>query len=153
MYLKTILEIGETGSEPRVKAIASRLGVTMPSVTGAVETLKKKGLVDHSPYGNVKLTTKGRRTARQVKNSNDLILEFLRDVLKLPESIATRDACELEHVISGQTLDHVGMFLRFTQVCQKGAPELLAHFDSWLRLQEKGEACPDCELGKSTCPS
>ena len=73
MYLKTIFEIDNAGDRARVKAIAERLGVTMPSVSGAVENLQKRGLVQHTPYGDVRLTTKGRRVAREVKERNDTI--------------------------------------------------------------------------------
>ena len=111
MYLKTIFEIAGAGSQPRVKAIADRLGVTMPSVSGAVESLQKKGLVQHSPYGDVRLTTKGQRVAREVKNRNDLIYRFLLEVLRLPEATASRDACVLEHVVSPKTLDRLRPYL------------------------------------------
>ena len=144
MYLKTILEITGDGGQPRVKAIAERLGVTMPSVSGAVENLQRKGLVEHSPYGTVKLTGKGRRTARRVKDRNDLIYEFLRDVLRLPQDIASQDACELEHVVSRQTLDRFSAFLQFTQVCPLGADMMLKHFGAWLDCAEQDGECTEC---------
>jgi len=82
MYLKTIYEIDDEGRTARVKAIADQLGVTMPSVSGAIETLQSMGLVEHSPYAAVKLTEKGMRAAREVKNRNIVLLRFLQDILK-----------------------------------------------------------------------
>jgi DtxR family Mn-dependent transcriptional regulator len=110
MYLKTIYQIVDEGSAPRVKSIADRLGVKMPSVTGALETLRARGLVSHDRYGDVQLTARGKKTARDVKGRNDLIHKFLLEVLKLPPDIAAQDACILEHVVSPMTLERLGSF-------------------------------------------
>lgn len=136
MYLKTIFEIAGDGGQPRVKTIAQRLGVTMPSVSGAIENLQKKGLVEHTPYGDVKLTTKGRRVARQVKDRNNLIYRFLLDVLKLPPATATRDACVLEHVVSPKTLERLSSFLRFTENYEQEFGQLLDQYAEWLGQEE-----------------
>ncbi|HET6349812.1 MAG TPA: metal-dependent transcriptional regulator [Candidatus Krumholzibacteria bacterium] len=144
MYLKTIYEIVDEGSEPRVKSIAERLGVRMPSVTGALETLRVRGLVSHDRYGDVRLTVRGRKTAREVKTRNDLLHKFLLEVLKLPPEIAARDACVLEHVVSPVTLERLESFLNFLRVCNRGASETIAHFEDWLSCQERGAACREC---------
>lgn len=144
MYLKTIYEIVGEGSEPRVKAIAVRLGVKMPSVTGALETLQQRGLVAHDRYGDVQLTTRGKRVARDVKDRNDLIYKFLLEVLRLPAATASRDACVLEHVVSPKTLERLESFLEFLHVCNRGANETISHFGNWLDCCEKGESCRAC---------
>lgn len=154
MYLKTIFEIDGAGQQARVKVIADRLGVTMPSVSGAIENLQKRGLVQHSPYGDVKLTGKGRRLAREVKDRNELLYRFLLEVLHLPEHIASRDACVLEHVVSPKTLERLSSFLEFTHVCERGAGEMIAHFSEWLECTERGDACQACiKEGGKTCAS
>jgi DtxR family Mn-dependent transcriptional regulator len=145
MYLKTILEIADGGDAPRVKAIAERLGVTMPSVSGAVDTLQRRGLVEHTPYGAVRLTSKGSRVAREVKDRNELIYQFLLEVLQLPESIASRDACVLEHVVSPKTLERISVFLEFTRACPRTGDEALAHFAKWLSHPGARDVCPACE--------
>ncbi len=133
MYLKTIFEITSDGEQQRVKLIAQRLGVTMPSVTGAIENLQFKELVEHTPYGDVKLTQKGRRIARQVRERNDLIFRFLRDVLTLPATTASRDACVLEHVVSSKTLDRMSSFLRFTEEHKDEASRVIGLYTEWLK--------------------
>lgn len=154
MYLKTIYEIVDEGSEPRVKCIADRLGVKMPSVTGALETLQVRGLVSHDRYGDVRLTARGKKTARDVKDRNDLLHKFLLEVLKLPPEIAARDACVLEHVVSPVTLERLGAFLEFLRVCKGGANEAISHFADWLDCQEGGGACGRCaEHGGPRCAS
>lgn len=144
MYLKTIYEIVDEGSEPRVKAIAARLGVKMPSVTGALETLRGRGLVSHDRYGDVRLTARGKRTARDVKERNDLIHRFLLEVLQLPPTTASHDACVLEHVVSPMTLDRLASFLEFLRVCSRGANETISHFGQWLDCRERDDACGEC---------
>jgi DtxR family Mn-dependent transcriptional regulator len=154
MYLKTIYEIVDEGSEPRVKLIADRLGVKMPSVTGALETLRGRGLVAHDRYGDVRLTARGKRTARDVKHRNDLLYTFLLDVLKLPAETAARDACVLEHVVSPMTSERLSAFLEFLRVCRGGANEAIAHFQGWLDRQERGGGCGECAAhGGPRCSS
>jgi DtxR family Mn-dependent transcriptional regulator len=154
MYLKTIYEIVHEGSEPRVKLIADRLGVKMPSVTGALETLRHRGLVSHDRYGDVRLTVRGRETARDVKDRNDLIHKFLLEVLKVPSDTAARDACVLEHVVSPVTLERLGAFLEFLRVCKGGANETISHFQNWLECQDGAGACAMCaEHGGPRCSS
>jgi DtxR family Mn-dependent transcriptional regulator len=136
MYLKTILEIVGDGDQPRVKVIAQRLNVTMPSVSGAIENLQKKGLVEHTPYGDVKLTSKGRRVARQVKERNHLIYRFLLEILKLPEATAERDACTLEHVVSSKTLDRLASFLRFTESHSGEVKGVIDLYAKWSENEE-----------------
>ena len=153
MYLKTIYEIVDEGSEPRVKAIADRLGVKMPSVTGALENLRERGLVSHDRYGDVRLTVRGRKTARDVKDRNDLLHKFLLDVLKLPPETAARDACVLEHVVSPVTFERLGAFLEFLRVCKGGANQAISHFSEWLECHE-GDACGGCAIhGGKRCSS
>jgi len=154
MYLKTIYQIVDEGSEPRVKTIADRLGVRMPSVTGALETLRSRGLVSHDRYGDVQLTARGRKTAREVKGRNDLIHKFLLDVLKLPPDTAAQDACILEHVVSPMTLERLGSFLEFLRVCNRGANETIAHFEHWIACDERGDHCHECPgPGGTRCDS
>jgi DtxR family Mn-dependent transcriptional regulator len=136
MYLKTIFEIDDAGSRARVKAIAERLGVTMPSVSGAVDNLQKRGLVQHNPYGDVKLTTKGRRVAREVKDRNETIYRFLLDCLHLPETVASRDACVLEHVVSPRTLQSMASFLEFRESNQSAVDAIMAEFAEFLEMQQ-----------------
>jgi DtxR family transcriptional regulator, Mn-dependent transcriptional regulator len=154
MYLKTIYEIVNEGSEPRVKTIADRLGVKMPSVTGALETLRGRGFVSHDRYGDVQLTARGRKTARDVKVRNDLLHKFLLDVLKLPAETAARDACVLEHVVSPMTLERLGAFLEFLRVCRGGANEAITHFHDWMSTQDGDDACGGCAAhGGKRCSS
>ena len=152
MYLKTIFEIDGAGRQARVKVIAERLGVTMPSVSGAIENLQKRGLVHHSPYGDVKLTSKGRRVAREVKDRNELIYRFLLEVLQLPDHIASRDACVLEHIVSPKTLERLSSFLEFTRMVGSDSGDIAVLFSDWIKRNEES-ADSAGEGGEATATS
>ncbi len=58
-YLEAIFEIEKQKRVVRVRDVASRLGVTMPSVNGALKNLEAKGLINHEKYEYIELTQKG----------------------------------------------------------------------------------------------
>jgi DtxR family Mn-dependent transcriptional regulator len=148
MYLKTVLRLGEGGAQVRVKAIAEALGVTMPSVSGALRQLKSKGLVLHPAYGSVKLTQRGRRAAGDINQRYEVLRRFFEEVLNLDARTADRDACEIEHVVSPKTLDRLIAFMDYVTRCNMDVQEVISHFHEFLELRTKGDPCPDCEAGE-----
>ncbi|MBM3300550.1 MAG: metal-dependent transcriptional regulator [Deltaproteobacteria bacterium] len=110
-YLEAIYEIGGISGEVRVKDIAVSLTVSRPSVSEMVDRLVENGLVTHDKYQHIALTSKGRRMAKGLDRKHDVIKRFFTNVLQVDEKIADRDACEIEHVISDETLDKLVSFL------------------------------------------
>jgi DtxR family Mn-dependent transcriptional regulator len=99
-YLEAIYELGEqAGGEVRVKDLAGALGVSHPSVSQMVDRLVEGGLVTHDKYRHIKLTQKGRRIAKGLDRKHEA-------------AVADRDACEIEHVISDQTLNKLVEYLQ-----------------------------------------
>ena len=152
MYLKTILRLGEDNDSVRVKAIAESLGITMPSVSEALRTLKSKGLVRHPSYGEVKLSTKGRRVAVAVNDRFELLQRFLIEVLKVEESVAEREACEIEHVLGPDTFMRLTAYVDFLTSCQQDLGAIMEHFHEYLELRLAGEKCPVCGLPEPSPP-
>lgn len=146
MYLKTILRLGRDGSPVRVKAIADAMTVTMPSVSGALQQLKLKGLVLHPSYGAVRLTSRGRRAAGAINQRYEVLQQFFTEVLNLDPRSADRDACEIEHVVSAKTLDRLTAFMDYVTRCRMDVKEVIHHFHEYLTLRAKGDPCPDCEV-------
>jgi DtxR family Mn-dependent transcriptional regulator len=148
MYLKTIYRLQpDNGGEPvRVKEIAQALGVTMPSVSGALRNLRDRGLVLHPSYGAVRLSAGGRRTAAAVSKRFEILQEFLTNVLGVDALSAARDACEIEHVVSEDTLWRLMAFLDFTTRCRMDVTEMIAHFHEYLEWRRAGDHCHDCEV-------
>jgi DtxR family Mn-dependent transcriptional regulator len=90
--------------EVRVTDIASRLGVSKPSVLTALKTLEEQGLLEHQRYRTVSLTQKGVVWASEIRERHDFLTTFLRDTLGVSAEIAEEDACKMEHILSEETL-------------------------------------------------
>jgi DtxR family transcriptional regulator, Mn-dependent transcriptional regulator len=99
-YLKAIHLLG--GAEDRVSpvAIAARLGVRAPSVTGMLRRLADGGWIDYEPYCGARLTPRGVTEARRVIRRHRLVELFLTRVLGLDWSEVDAEAEALEHAIS-----------------------------------------------------
>ena len=92
----------------------------MPSVVKAIGELKKLELATQEPYGNIELTEKGRRVASLVLGRHTLLKAFLQK-LGVSESIAEKDACLMEHILSAETMERIQDFLGDTGNAAKAA--------------------------------
>jgi len=110
-YIDVIYELSTERGEVRVKDIAESLGISRPSVSEMLDRLVEKGLIVHDKYQHIKLTPRGKRIGKGLDKKHMLIKEFFTNVLGVDERIADRDACEIEHVISNQTLDRLIRYL------------------------------------------
>jgi len=110
--LEATLVLGREGGPVRVTALASRLGVSKPSVVSALAGLGAKGLVRHEKYGGVELTPRGRRLARETDCRHRLVRTFLSGVLGVSEPTAELDACRIEHNLSPETVSRLVAFVR-----------------------------------------
>ncbi|MBN2416833.1 metal-dependent transcriptional regulator [bacterium] len=103
-YLETIFMLEVEKGNVRVKDISRKMGITMPSVSGALKKLREQGMVQHRKYEVIVLTPEGARTAEKIYRRHQVIREFLNTVLGVSTSLAERDACNMEHVISPETI-------------------------------------------------
>ncbi len=111
-YLEAILRLERTSRVARVSEIAGQLGVSRPSVTGALKSLGARGLVTHAPYGHVTLTQEGTRIAVGVERRHLAIRDFLTGVLDIPGDRAETTACKMEHVLEPEILAY---FVEYAQ--------------------------------------
>ncbi|MEO0293320.1 MAG: metal-dependent transcriptional regulator [candidate division WOR-3 bacterium] len=111
-YLEVICEICKKEKVARVKDIALRMGVSLPSVNYALTMLEKAGLIKHKKYGFIELTKEGNKTGKAISKKHQIIKEFLMNILKVNEKTAERDACKMEHVLSKETLNRMDFFLK-----------------------------------------
>ncbi|XFA98558.1 metal-dependent transcriptional regulator [Candidatus Izemoplasma sp. B36] len=100
-YLETICLFG--GENVKSVDIARHLKVSRASVNKAINTLIDEGLVNKELYGDVSLTEEGKRISTNVLWKHNMLREFLIDVLKVDPTIATKEACGIEHMISTET--------------------------------------------------
>lgn len=106
MYLETILVLSKKNTVVRSIDVSEHLGVTKPSVSRAVGLLREGGyiLVDKSGY--ITLTTLGEEVAIKMYERHKILTDFFVS-LGVSESVATEDACKIEHHISDETFEAI----------------------------------------------
>ncbi len=112
-YLEAILFLEEKNRVARVKDIADFLSVQMPSVTGALKTLRTKDLVEYERNSFINLTKEGMKIAKSIRKKHDILHGFLKDILLLPEDIADDEACKIEHSIDQSTAQRISNLSSF----------------------------------------
>ncbi|MDR2479817.1 MAG: MarR family transcriptional regulator [Treponema sp.] len=110
-YLEMVSFLSDEG-DVRVTDIASRLGVSKPSVLTALKTLEGEGLLEHERYRTVSLTKEGKRQAAEIRERHFFLTAFLRDVIGVTEATAEKDACKMEHLLSDETLKKMRSLVR-----------------------------------------
>lgn len=110
-YLEAVLDLGVDGEGVRTTDIAARLRVAKASVNQAMGVLVQRGLISREKYGPVFLTDHGRAMAIAVRRRHQTIKSFLISVLGVGESVAEQDACQIEHVISKETMIRLVEFM------------------------------------------
>jgi DtxR family Mn-dependent transcriptional regulator len=143
-YVEIIYELQKKHKVARVKEIAKVRGVTLSSVTAALNLLKEKDLVEHEHYGVIVLTKKAEKLAKQLLRRHITIKNFLVDVLGVSEQTAETDACVLEHHISSTSLNSLIDFLDFIDNCPKGEPAWLQNYKETKETGKLPESCLQC---------
>ncbi len=128
-YLEAIYnEILKKG-EAKVTDISNILNVKKASVTGALISLKEKGLINYEPYCAITLTPTGERLAAEIIEKHAVMSEFLENILKLSKDEAIENACKMEHIMSEEMFSRMTKFSVFIQdLCAK-SPELKAKIE------------------------
>lgn len=118
-YLEAILMLVRRSRVARVRDIAAHLHVGMPSVTSALKSLAKRGLVNYDPYQFVTLTDRGQESAEGISQRHDVLRRFLVDVLGMTADSAESNACRMEHAVDQEFLDHLRKFTDFVLQCPR----------------------------------
>lgn len=105
-YLEAIYRLSPQAPSEGVRSvdIAEMLDVSKASVNKALATLKEAGLVEQHHYGKVILTDEGRTYAADVWRCHRMLRAFLRDELSVDPDVADREACQMEHALSHDTM-------------------------------------------------
>ena len=109
-YLEAVLEIADEDGA-RTTDVAEKLGVSKASVNQAMGILADHGLIEREKYGPVYLTENGMALARAVYKRHQTIKAFLVSILGVDEKVAEEDACQIEHVVSRDTMHHIIEFM------------------------------------------
>lgn len=121
-YLKVIYKVEETREEVTTNAIAERLQVTQPSVTGMVKKLSEMNLISYTPYQGVRLTEAGRKIALEVIRHHRLLELYLAKAMGYSWDRVHEEAEKLEHVISEEFEEKMAEMLGQPTSDPHGAP-------------------------------
>lgn len=121
-YLKAIFAITSLGEAASTSGIATRLGVTPPSVTAMLHRMRESGLVATAAWGHVQLTEHGAFHARSVVRRHRLLETFLHRVLGVSWDEVHEEAEVLEHHLSKRLENLIDAALGFPDRDPHGDP-------------------------------
>lgn len=157
-YLEAIYEIGLEKKVVRVRDIASKMKVKMPTVTSMLKNMSNRNLVQYEKYEYVELSPQGENVAREMHRRHELLRKFLIDILRIDKGIADEEACKMEHTLSGSTLDRFDDLMAFIQACPRTGENWLNHFNQYRQRGRKPGVCkaegksfrcePKCRIGQ-----
>ncbi|UCG46452.1 MAG: metal-dependent transcriptional regulator [Phycisphaerales bacterium] len=128
-YLEAIFNISAESGSVRSKDIARSLGVSMPSVTGALRLLKQKELANYRPYGCVSLTGSGRAAAARIARKHGVLKAFFVDVLGVDKDLAQKAACKAEHSLGPEIITRLLYFIEFVTTSGSDGRDLAGRFE------------------------
>ncbi len=132
-YLLDILEQVKANSVARIKDIAQKRHVSLPTAVSAIKTLAEKNIIKHEKYSYIQLTDYGLSIAQTLIERKRQILKFLVNTLGLNEDIALKDAHKLEHDLSDETLN---MLMKLNEFLALN-PHIKAEFDKFSKMEAK----------------
>jgi len=103
-YLETIYQLANKGEHVRSVDVATALDVSKASVNKAMNILKEAKLIEQPHYGLITLTQVGQDYAKEVLRRHTMLKRFLHEVLGVDQNVAEQEACQMEHVISDETM-------------------------------------------------
>ena len=144
-YLEAILQIVRKKKAAKAKDIAKRLKVNSSSVTGALQALARKGLVNYAPYDLITLTPAGDKIAQDVIRRHNALKKFFIEVLSIEEKEAEETACKVEHDVSPDIIKRLVEFVKFMEKCPFGGATWNSEDGFICHQAEKLESCNQCE--------
>ena len=145
-YLEAIFDLDKEKKVVRVKDIAKRMKVKMPTVSCMLRTLNERGLVNYEKYEYVELTKKGEYVGKEMRRRHETLLRFLSEILHVEYNTADGEACKMEHVLSSATLNSLIDFMEFIRECPRVGEDWVRNFEAYRARGGKPEACREyCE--------
>lgn len=113
-YLEAILMIKQSKGAVRSIDIARYLQFSKPSVSRAMSVLRENGYIRMEREGWIELTEEGKAVAEKICERHHLLTDWLVG-LGVTQEVAARDACRMEHDMSGETFEKLKIHI---QKCQ-----------------------------------
>lgn len=111
-YLEAIQIFSEKNARfPRFEELAESLSKPETVVRTDMAELVSSGDVIVAPAGVISLTEKGIQTGTCVMKKHETLQCFLSEILGMDSSLASHEACTLEHTVSDETIDRLGKLI------------------------------------------
>jgi DtxR family Mn-dependent transcriptional regulator len=114
-YLETIYNEVEKKGFAKVTEISNILNVKKASVTGALNNLVSRKLINYEPYSVITLTNEGRELAGNILKKHRIMTDFFAEILRLSLEEAEQNACKIEHIMSEELFKRITNFSVFIQ--------------------------------------
>ena len=101
MYLETILVLSKNGPVRSID-IAKEMNFSRPSVSVALHNLEKEQYISIESDQTIKLLSKGEEIAKTIYERHTILTEFFEQI-GVKSSLASADACKIEHDISPES--------------------------------------------------
>lgn len=106
MYLETIYVLSKKHSLVRAIDVGEYMGYSKPSVSRAMGLLKNGGFIEVAHDGSITLTDEGREVAHKIYERHTILTAFLVSI-GVDETVASEDACKIEHDISDASFEAI----------------------------------------------
>lgn len=137
-YLKAVCLITRKQGKARSKEIMRLLGVSGPSVTEALQSLTRKGMVNYQPYENITITPEGEKVAEGLLHRHETLRDFFIEVLGIDRETADKGACKMEHAASPNIIKRMIMYTDYLKnECKISGGSKVHCFAEYLRDLEK----------------
>lgn len=136
-YLKAIYLLEKEKGVARVRDLSRVLNVKPSTVVEHLERLAREELVYYEKREYIKLTSKGRSLAEKIYEYHNVIRRFLKEVLMLPEDIAEKDACYIEHGVHKETIERIKLFLEYLEKHFEDRDKLVNELKKYYEYQGK----------------
>jgi len=148
-YLEAIYHISAEKMASRAKDISKYLDVRASSVTGALRTLSKMGLVNYAPYDLITLTGDGRVVAEDIVQRHEALEKFLVNVLGVESKEADEAACKMEHAVPRPIIDRLVKYSEYVEKCPKVGITWGSGFGYYCEHGSMEKECRGCDNGPS----
>lgn len=132
-YLEEIYNQVVKNGYAKVTEISNSLNVKKASVTGALNTLSAKKLINYEPYSKITLTKTGEDFARTIHEKHENLREFFENVLGLSKEEASDNACRMEHIVSEKFFTNFVKFSDFIRDYSKQNPDFIRQYKKMIK--------------------
>ncbi len=103
-YLESILILSQQKEFVRATDICNYFGYARATVSVFMKQLKENGYVNIDEHNHITLTDSGMEIAQKMYERHQFLSKLFVKI-GVPEDIAVKDACRVEHYVSAETFE------------------------------------------------